>query len=80
MKPKALNLSADLSPDLAQLPAVFTLIKPDGVVKKSVLTDSNGVAVVQFSLGAKYPHGTYVGKVEIVVNGKTISDSKSVVL
>jgi hypothetical protein len=30
--------------------------------------------------GQRYVHGTYVGKVEIVVDGKTISDSQSVVI
>lgn len=80
MKPKAINLMADLTPDLAQLPAVFTLIKPNGTVSKSVLTDLKGVARVQFSLGRKYVRGTYQGKVEIVVDGKKVTDSQSVVI
>jgi myo-inositol-hexaphosphate 3-phosphohydrolase len=81
MKPRAVNLSANLTPAALGYPAKFTLKKPDAsLVTKSILTDTQGKAVAQFSLGQRYPHGTYVGKVEIVVDGKTISDSQSVVL
>ena len=81
MKPRAVNLQALLSPAQAGCTAVFTVSKPNSTsVSKTLLTDPQGKAVAQFALGSRYPHGTYVGKVVIAVNGKTITDSQSVVL
>jgi len=81
MKPRAINLEALLNPVQAGCTATFKLSKPDSTsVSKTLLTDPQGKAVAQFSLGSRYPHGTYVGKVVIAVSGKTITASQSVVL
>lgn len=81
MKPRKINMYLNLVPAFSGCEAVFRLVKPGtAAVSKSLLTDAQGAAVAQFSLGSRYTRGTYQGSVTVTVTGQTLKEMAQVVI
>jgi hypothetical protein len=78
---RRIECTLELTPAIANLTSVFTLLKPDGRQdERSAITDTNGTAIVSFRLKGSDPAGIYNGMVDVSVNGERITDSASVVV
>lgn len=80
-KPKTIRMQLNLFPPSAGNMASFVLTQPDrSVLRQSIMTAANGNTVADFNLGPKYKSGTYLGEVNVTVNGLPMTVNSLVVL